>query len=1139
MRNERWVLGGLVLAGLMMTGAALALAQPIASPSESAASPADSAAAVQERRSSAGVSESAQERRQATALAQVVSAVTVSVNGGSVTATTSDPDVELTVSKRGQLLKIADAKTGQQVTVNTQEFSVQQGEGANSLRIAGDSLTFHRGAASLVEIRRTRSVAAIRPPAVPRSIGVVNQPTTPPRHLVSGSVSADGRQVVTSHFDRTLRIWDAATAQEKRVLAPYHERVRDVLFAAEGREIAIVSEQELRFVDVATGRAVRTLGGNIATMHLASISADGRRILTASAGAAHVWNVAAGRVERGLPQHMDVVNSVAISSNGRRGLCVGGYVSNSDTPLAELARVWDLDSGKVLFELKPSVRTAMHGALSVDGTLVAAPDLTQGKRLALWDVDTGRQVRVFDSTLWPQQILFSSDGRRLACQGIDGTLIVLETDSGRQVATFHETHTGPRFLGWSRDGNSLLGSDGNVIRRWQLPPSSSSPVESPMPPTSDELRRIILEHNPSSVAFTPDGKQALTSGMDNNLRLWDLQTGKEVKRFTGDQPYHMHRQLAIAPDGRHALLGGGISRGSERLSLWNLDTWREVRVFEEVDSSLKCIAFSADGRLAAGGSIEGDVRVWEVESGRLVSHYQPGVRDARSVCFAPDGKLAVYAGGHADSRLRLWDVTTGNEVRLLTGHRGPAVRAAFLPDGRSLVSAGDDSSIRLWDVESGNEIRRMQERSLIRSLAVAGDGRRVVVGTLDGTVSVWDLQTGRQLVRYAQHTGRVESLAATADGERILSNGNDRTIRIWPLPPIPPDETVERPKGTDSVPKTSVPKTSSPKASASKASTSEDSANRATAPAENASPPPGAESDAAGALEKRGARLQRDRAGLIFSANIRGRLQTEDWNNLARLPNLRLLALEMPLRDADLPQLKRLTGLQSLSISASDISDAGLGAISNLTGLQNLSLTETRITDEGLAAIRTLSELRDLFIYGSQITDEGLAHLQSLERLRQLSLYDSAVTGTGLAHLHKLPELYHVTLAESPVTDEGLQQIAKLPKLMMLQLRMCQKITDDGLRHLGAMSQLRSLQIDGTSITDQGLVNLQGLLGLQALGIGHTKITEAGLQHLDPLLNLRTLWLNELDLSAGAIERLRSKLPHLKRIDGLAKPATK
>jgi WD40 repeat protein len=1039
--------------------------------------------------------------------------VSVVVGGGTVTATTSDPDVEITAARRGELLKITDSKTGMRVTVNTREFSIQQGEGANSVRTSGDALTLLRGAMPLVEIRRGGGGSPAPRIARPAVLDSASPAVSPGSNLVSGDVSADGKHAVTAHYDQMVRLWDVASSRELRRLEPLPGRIRTVALAAGGRELVIVMNQELRFADVASGQMLRVVVPNQGEMQLADISADGRRLLVAAQKVVHVFNVASGRVERSLIHNLDIVNSIAISTDGRRGMVAGGYVSNSDTPQAESARVWDLESGSVLFDLRPSVRSSLHAALSPDGRRLAAPDLQRGGRLGLWDVNTGVSLRLFDSALAARRMMFSPDGQRLACQGIDGSILVLDVNGGRQVAAFQESASGAKLLGWSQGSNSLLGSDGTSIRQWRIAASSvaasSRPPLTPPPPmpATAELKRIDLEQRLGTVAFTSDGKQALIGGADTNLRLWDLETDKELKQYTGDKAHHILRHIVISPDGRTALLGGGLTRDARRLSLWSLETWREVRAFEGLEDVLGSVALSADGRLAAAGTIEGDALVWEIESGRKLPAFQPGVRGVRSVALAPDGKLAAYAGGHTDFRVRLWDVETGEQVRMFVGHARTVTQVCFVPDGKRVVSISDDQSIRVWDVATGKEIRKISERYLMRRLALAPDGRRAVVGMLDGTLSAWDLETGRQLARYAQHTGRVESVAVTADGQRVLSAAGDRTIRIWPLPPAGASVASEPPAREDS-----------PAA-----------APLAADPGEQA---------AAAALERReGVRLHRDLQGFVFSANFREPLDDDCLTALAKFSKLRSLHLQTPVRAADLARIKNLSGLRSLTMINCDVDDAGLREICHLTELESLTLFETRITEAGLAEIKPLTELQSLSIYGSQITDQGLVHLQPLSRLVKLGLLRSQVNGTGLAHLHSLPALADLALSSSPITDEGLRQISVLSKLTVLQLGNCEQVGDAGVQHLSELTKLRSLHLYGTSITDDGLSHLKNLFALQSLNLGHTKITDAGLRHLDPLLNLRYLTLNNVKLSSEAIERLRDKLPHLARIVGQEKPS--
>ena len=124
------------------------------------------------------------------------------------------------------------------------------------------------------------------------------------------------------------------------------------------------------------------------------------------------------------------------------------------------------------------------------------------------------------------------------------------------------------------------------------------------------------------MAFSPDEKYALSSGsLDKTLRLWNLEDGKEVRKYEPPPP-RQHRGAvrvygaAFSPDGKHVLSGGADA--DKTLRLYETDTGKEVRKFEGHTGWVWKAAFSPDGKkIASAGCNDYSYRIWDVDTGKI------------------------------------------------------------------------------------------------------------------------------------------------------------------------------------------------------------------------------------------------------------------------------------------------------------------------------------------------------------------------------------------------------------------------------------------------------------------------------------------------------------------------------------------
>jgi WD40 repeat protein len=593
--------------------------------------------------------------------------------------------------------------------------------------------------------------------------------------------------------------------------------VTALAFSPDGRTLASASQEvdqekqpgpEVKVWDVATGRVRAAYQTDPGPTHAWLFSADGTTFVTGhfDRGTIKVWDVATGKERRRFFLGFPVI-ALALTADGKT-LAAGGMGST--------VKLWDMDAGKERATWEPEGKWAVVECLAftADGRQLAAGCTRLEETglvpatVKLWDVTTRREGPTFQEGELGNvtSLAFTADGKTLAVCSGPGEAVRLW-----DVATGHERlaldRLGPvRAPAFTPDGKTLVYAAGKAIHILEV---ESGPKSVSLPGDAKGF---------TAVAFTADGRTVAFGSDDpagaGEVKLWDATTGRERALLRG----HKSRIscLAFTADARTLVSGsdgevwenGKITKGgysitkggySGEVRIWNVATGRERHALDGPVRDFTCVAFTADGKTLADGCARGvdpwgvrpgEVHLWDVTSGRLLATLRAENATITCVAFTADGK--TLAAGEDGGAVTLWDVSAGKRRATLKGIPGGMVSClAFTADGKTLASGGLEDKTAHWGRGSTDEVKlwdvaTLQERATFRGhtgritcLAFTADGNTLVSGSEGGTLKLCDVTMRQERATLKGHRGAVLAAAFLADGRTLASGGADRAVRLW------------------------------------------------------------------------------------------------------------------------------------------------------------------------------------------------------------------------------------------------------------------------------------------------------------------------------------------------------------------------
>ncbi|MEB3220258.1 MAG: NB-ARC domain-containing protein [Nostocales cyanobacterium 94392] len=328
------------------------------------------------------------------------------------------------------------------------------------------------------------------------------------------------------------------------------------------------------------------------------------------------------------------------------------------------------------------------------------------------------------------------------------------------------------------------------------------------------LLRIMAGHfdNVKALAVSHNGKHILSGSSDKNMKLWDLQTGKQIHTFEGHEGT-IHTVLFISEeqavsaseDGTlklwnlksyeclHTFEGHNcpiyaaafirermqvISGGADgRLKIWDLQNRRCIFNLQAHKNSINDIAVSSEVMSVISASSDKTLKLWNLESGKLIGRFKGHSDQVYSVAILNQKKQIISTS--ADKTIRLWNLQNYKCIHIFEGHKGSVYSVVPNAKQTEFISCSSDKTLKLWNLENNNYQMTIKDNDWSNTVAFTPNDNNLITASDDYTLKIWSLKDKESQVEKKSHNSSVTALEISFDGKYVLSSSEDGTVKFW------------------------------------------------------------------------------------------------------------------------------------------------------------------------------------------------------------------------------------------------------------------------------------------------------------------------------------------------------------------------
>jgi autophagy-related protein 16-1 len=293
-------------------------------------------------------------------------------------------------------------------------------------------------------------------------------------------------------------------------------------------------------------------------------------------------------------------------------------------------------------------------------------------------------------------------------------------------------------------------------------------------PSTCKHRLQAHEGGCAAILFECNSNKLITGGQDRAVKVWDTNSGSLISNLRGCLGSVL--DLAITNDNRSVI----AASSSNNLYAWDLNSGRVHHTLTGHTDKVCAVDVSkVSSRHVVSSAYDRTIKVWDLLKGycinTIIFH-----SNCNALCFSTDGQTIF--SGHVDGNLRLWDIKSGKLLSEVAAHSLAVTSISLSQNGNVVLTSGRDNLHNLFDVRTlevsgtlkaaGNSVASNWSRSCI-----SPDDKNVAAGSSDGSVYVWSASKTDRVGTLKEHTSSI--LCCTWSGLALASADKNGVVCIW------------------------------------------------------------------------------------------------------------------------------------------------------------------------------------------------------------------------------------------------------------------------------------------------------------------------------------------------------------------------